>query len=386
MLLKKLEKDLNQAINLAKFAPSSHNSQPWQIALVKSQSGKEIIDKFCNLGEINADYYLILSLNQERCLNSLAAHDLEMSLSCGAFLESLTIALASQNLQAIPSWYNSSINSNPLPESIALPSTWIPISIIAIGRAQEVIGNDIAKEKVAFFQKRITNRGPYQKIQIPAALIQKLKTSQSFSFPEIHHQCQITLIEEPNQIEQVGTFFKSHSRIEVTEPSVWKETYQWMHFGEGKIQQAEDGLPVTQLLGSLSPLSQQVYKVLLSPPSVRLLNSVGLADYIASEYAKLIEDAPLLVYFNFNSEDPSLKTQLGGGALWLNFCLNATAAGLAVQPMSVVLQHPDIRSCFQEKFYLPSGRGFFFCRIGYPVVSFPPAPKKKNPCQEVCML
>jgi hypothetical protein len=49
-----------------------------------------------------------------------------------------------------------------------------------------------------------------------------------------------------------------------------------------------------------------------------------------------------------------------------------------VHPVSVILQHPSIRRRFEQALGL-KGPVFFFCRVGFPSTSFPPAPKRRNP-------
>lgn len=64
------------------------------------------------------------------------------------------------------------------------------------------------------------------------------------------------------------------------------------------------------------------------------------------------------------------------GAL-ADYWLDATAAGLVLHPISIVIQHDDLRLALQRRFCLP-GRVFFAARLGHPAAAFPasPAPRR----------
>jgi hypothetical protein len=373
---------LSKAIRLASLSPSSHNCQPWGITYLTSQEAKQHLRSFLSTPEA-AEAYLVLFLDRTRCLSSLRAHQMEMFLSCGTFLESLLLGLHAQNWEASIVWINETLT--PEPFSFALPRRpqWLPLAIIGLQYTCESNFRELSQEKVKYLSERRTNRGIYSEEPLATTLLAQLQTARSLAFPQVHSLCQMMLIEQPQIIEQLGDFVKTNGTAEFTQGKVWRETYQWIHFGQRRIQQAETGLPVTHLLGEMSPLAQWLLKGLLSPSGMAILKYLGFPRLFATELGNLVKTSPLLVYFNFATEQPSVSAQLGGGAFWLDFCLKATQLGLAVHPVSVVLQHPEIYQRLQDSFAFPQGQGFFFCRIGYPQVSAPYAPKKANFWQEV---
>ena len=390
MLLNNLDLNIKQALSKASYAPSSHNCQPWEIVLVKHSQSRQIIrqylSKSVNLGCFEeSENYLILCLNQSRSLTALDSHELEMLLSCGAFLESLAFGFADQNIRTIALWHNDSSKINPLPNSLAIPFTWIPLVILILKSVtSEKIASTEIEQKATLLTQRITNRGVYDKKPLAPEVKRRLVNTTSLLYPDIHRQCNLSLIEDAPKISQIGSFFERHAQIEFTASSVWQETYKYIRFGDRNL--VKDGLPVSQLFGEVPSLLKSLLKILLSPIAMSVLKHLGLPRLLAAQMGQLVAASPAVVYFNFQSDKPSVKTQLAGGALWLNFCLNATMEGLSIHPMSVILQHPYLRSMFQQTHKLPSGRGFFFCRIGQPLEVFNPAPKRLDIANNICIL
>lgn len=390
MPLTNLNLDVERALSKAIYAPSSHNCQPWEIVLIKHSQSRQIIRQYL-IKYGNLEYfkelknYLILCVNQSKSLTSLASHELEMLLSCGAFLESLALGFAAQNMQTIALWHNDSSQVNPLPDSLPIPLTWIPLVILTVDSitSEEIVANEI-EQKVAQLTQRLTNRGVYAQKLIAPEVKKSLMNTTSIFYPDIHRQCNLSFIDDADNISQIGKFFKRNAQIEFTASSVWQETYKYIRFGDRNL--VKDGLPVSQLLGEMPQILKPVVKFLLSPATMAVLKYFGLPQLLTTQMSKLITGSPAVVYFNFQTDKPSVKTKLAGGALWLSFCLNATMEGLAVHPMSVILQHSHLRSRFQETHKLPSGRGFFFCRIGQPLEAFPPAPKRLDMAKDICLL
>jgi hypothetical protein len=70
---------LRRAVDVARWAPSSHNAQPWRLTILPGAS--------------DAERLLRLSLDQTRRLTALDSLDLEMGLSIGMFLGLLVTGL-----------------------------------------------------------------------------------------------------------------------------------------------------------------------------------------------------------------------------------------------------------------------------------------------------
>ena len=374
--------DISTAIHLASLSPSSHNCQPWGLTYLTSEFAKKYLKDFASDSE-STIAYLILSLDRSRCLSTLPAHELEMLLSCGAFLESLFLGLQAQNLSASIVWVNESMEINPFSPVIPLREYWLPLAIISINPLKVANLWKLSQQKVIHLSKRKTNRGIYSPTPLSSDVIDVLKNINSITFPKAYSCCQVILIESSKTINQLGKFVKTHGTAEFAEDKVWKETYQWMRFGKDNIQNADSGLPITQMVGTIPTEVQWLLKQILSPSIMKILKNLGLPQLLATNLGNLVGSSPLLAYLNFIEREPTVSEQLSGGAVWLDFCLKATELGLAVHPISVVLQHPKIYHKLIDNFTLPHGRGFFFCRVGYPYVSASNAPKRTQLLNEI---
>ncbi len=89
----------------------------------------------------------------------------------------------------------------------------------------------------------------------------------------------------------------------------------------------------------------------------------------------MVRPTPAVVAMSFDRTEPTLADAVKGGARLADYWLCATAAGLALHPVSVVLQHEDLRTAFQSSLRIP-GRAFFVSRLGLPVTEFPCSPRR----------
>lgn len=380
-----LEKDLMDAVEYAAYSPSSHNSQPWELAWAKTPAACLQVQKFLQ-GQSsitgNPVSYLILALNRDRHLRALSAHRLEMILSCGIYLESLLIALAARNWSGEVCWYNTGEICD-----FGLPNSWEALAVVALMPGlHSVARNRRAIESLPLFQARITNRAPYLSSGISGQTLRELTQCECFLDSQIQRETQITLIQSREDIRKVGDFVARHAAIDFSHAAAWQETYRFIHFGPHAIRRAQFGMPVTQLFGPMPPWKQYVYKLLFSPAVMQLLAHTGYLEILGNEFGKLVSSSPVLGYINFRHDEVPMPMQLAGGALIFQMWLQATRLGLALHPVSVILQHPDLRMAFQEENRLPHGRGFFFFRMGLPTAVFPPAPKRKKSWNDVVHL
>ncbi|BBM82280.1 hypothetical protein [Candidatus Uabimicrobium amorphum] len=364
--MKSLKNRLHNAIDLAATAPSSHNSQPWEIVLFDSREALSSLECF-GINLSSSALYIAVCLNKERQLRSLDCHHLEMALSIGIFLENLSLALHSQRCCATFCWANS---QNVVIKGIS--SNWKPLAIIAVSDSDHDFDT-------AFLDKRITNRGPYQQQRISSDVQQQLINSNSLLFNDAKEHCRICFVEDSEKISRIANFVSTHAKLEFTHSKAWRETYKFVSFGAQK----EIGLPITQLFGPLSTLKKYWYRVLFSPFVMSFLKHTKFPETIAAQFGQLVATTPALLYVNFHEENPDTLTLLKGGALLFQLWLNAAKEGISFHPMSIVLQHTDICKAFVKDHGLPRGRSMFFSRVGYPQFEFPPAPKRKNLSREI---
>ena len=146
-----------------------------------------------------------------------------------------------------------------------------------------------------------------------------------------------------------------------------------MRFGTREIETATDGFAITQLLGPTPAVVRQLLRLGLSPTAMRMLRYVGIPTAMARALGALVGAAPLLV--RVSVDRPSPGTELVAGGVAMDVWMRATAAGLALHPVSAILQHDDLRERFQRTLGL-AGRAVFFARVGYPTATFPSTPRR----------
>ncbi len=73
--------------------------------------------------------------------------------------------------------------------------------------------------------------------------------------------------------------------------------------------------------------------------------------------------------------EPGLPDTLAAASALADYWLDATAAGLVLHPVSIVIQHPDLRLALQRRFGMV-GRVFFVARLGRPAAAFPASPRR----------
>jgi len=123
-------------------------------------------------------------------------------------------------------------------------------------------------------------------------------------------------------------------------------------------------------------------RLALAPTTMRLLKYVGYPRIIAGQLGGLVGGSPATVTLAMPDPEPDRGALVVAGGLVLDYWLRATAEGLAMHPVSVILQHDDIRKRFQDAFGL-SGRVVFFARLGVPDATFPPTPRRRAPVDDI---
>ena len=379
-----LKESLRCSVEIANLSPSSHNSQPWELAFIENQEKKENLEKFLKLEEnknSSVSGYIIICLNQQRNLTALKSHRLEMLMSCGAFVELLLMDLARQGWQSEYCWVNEGVLNSSKELFQELPVFWKPVIIFALSKG-EVVNPPISLTDI---ENRTTNRGPYKTGNI-GINSDNFKNLQSFAFPEKVKDCQLTLIEENKMIKKYASFVARYSDVDFTHPQAWKETYSFMHFSDSDIEKAEYGFGITHIFGPMSKFKKKFYQIFLAPGTMQILKYFGYAKYIGYQFGNLVKQSSMLAYLNFKQDKPDVLTQIAGGAIMLNFWLKVTQQNLTLHPISIILQHPQIRIKLQQEMDLPTGRGFFFTRLGSPIVKFPPAYRRKNLNEKIYLL
>lgn len=349
---------LRDAVAVARLAPSSHNCQPWAIASFESRAATRDIAGW--LGEPHRDdeRWLLLAIDPKRALSALPSLATEMRLSCGMFLQLLVAALGEQGLAArvVPCE-----GSPPIP---GYPDAWMPVVAVAIARGVP----QIAAWPTRLAADRRTNRAPYQDRIVSRVAMDSLASSTAL-FGD-RGNVAIRMINDPSAVHDVGRFVGRHASVDFADLQAWSETFQYIRFGT---ETATDGFAITQLFGPLPATIRQLLRIALSPPVMRVLRHLGVPRVMARELGKLVGRGPLLVCVSvIGSSKPA---ELTAGGVAMDLWMRVTAAGLALHPVSALLQHDELRERFQ-RLVVPRGRAVFFARVGSPTTTFPPTARR----------
>ncbi|MBI4614184.1 MAG: hypothetical protein HY720_11285 [Planctomycetes bacterium] len=370
---------MDRAVPRAARSPSSHNSQPWGLVWARSPAAREGLAALLGGPVEPSSHYLVLALDRERELRALPSLAVEMTLSCGIYLDSILAELALAGFRAAPRWFATAPGADH-PSLAGIPDLWAPLALVELGPAEPRPRDGRRSEG------RTTNRGPYRSDAVPEAVLLALaRASTPLDSPAGSAGVRVHLVADRERIRQTGEFVREHAHLDFAHGEAWRETYRFIRFGASAIREAQDGMPITQLLGPLSAPGRRAYQLALWPPAMAFLSRVGYARRIVRPFGELVAGSGLLLALSTDRDEPSVRELLAAGGVAIDLWERASAAGLALHPVSVVLQHPEVRLRFQELLGT-AGRTVFFARAGYPTVSFPPAPKRRDPWAAVARL
>jgi hypothetical protein len=325
--------------------------------------------------------YLVLALDRARELTALPAHATEMLLSCGAHGEILARALAAQGwwVDGVRLLGPGATGGAPPFGGDRWPRTWEPLCLLRLSPAPAPPGDLAAlRETVG---ARHTNRGPYRPEAIDPGVLARLASSTAESALFRAHPAPGAplavrhLVDAPERAALAELVARYGGR-DFAHRAAWRETHAYIRRDEAEAARAGDGFTLGQLFGELSPPRRLGMRAALAPATMRLLRHAGYDRFLARQLAAAVRRSPAVVALCLDESDgsggraPDSGSVLRAGAALAGYWLAATRAGLALHPVSVVLQHEDVRAACERRLALP-GRALFLSRLGYPVTAFP---------------
>ncbi|MBO8188629.1 RedV protein [Streptomyces spirodelae] len=360
------------AAAVAGLGPSSHNCQPWGLARLVSEDAREaaaaLLGRACGRDE----EYLVLALDRRRELVALPAHAVEMRVSCGAYWRTLLRGLAAQGW--VPSRMEVSSNGCALPVR-GWPPEWSPLCVAAV-RYGEGSGERF-EDLHALARDRRTRRGPYRTEPLAAGLLDALETARPVAQPQ-PDAVVVQHLTSRDQCAEFAAFCARRAGRDFSHPRAWRETHSYLRWSPAHAESEGDGFTLPQLFGPLSPVRHLAKRVLLHPRVLLPLCRLGYHHRLAGGLAATVRTGtPALVAMGFTAARPGPADALAGGARLADYWLAATEAGLALHPVSVVVQHEDLRQELRDQFGL-EGRTFFVSRLGRPVDSAAPTARRPD--------
>ncbi|MGC9540709.1 RedV protein [Streptomyces sp. UG1] len=383
---------LQVAAGIAAYSPSSHNCQPWGVGWATGAAARHSAAALlAETAEQNgADYgatqdeveYLVLALDHERQLTALASHRVEMLVSCGAYGEILLRALAAQGWRAdrvhfvapTPAAHGPKDDDPGRIFGGRWPSAWVPLCVVRLSPAHTP-SSDLAELRDTV-RARHTNRGPYRPGRIDPAVLAGLSTSRSALslFRAAPGDSEVTVRHVVADAERaaVAGLVSRHGGRDFSHRAAWRETHSFIRRDDADAESSGDGFTLGQLFGPLSWPRRFGMRIALAPATMRILRHVGYHRILARQLAAMVRRSPAAVALCLDDEAPGAGSVVRGGAVLADYWLGATRAGLVLHPVSVILQHDDVRAELEQRLGL-SGRAFFVSRLGRAVTEFPPS-------------
>ncbi len=306
---------LRRALEVARLAPSAHNTQPWKVAL----EGERVI----------------VRVDPRRHLSHSDPLRRDLHLGMGAFVEALSLGLRGEGVSAAP----------VEPPEGAFAALHLPSTSATVGAPEQ--------EGPSLLRRRKTSRLAYSPREPEAAAVAAVEAAALSSGLRLHLVPRGT--PERSRIE---SWFFSAAREAWLDPGSVGELRAWLRFDPEGARPPEDGLSTHCLnlgiragLGTLLAVRPGPWRV-----ASALFAAPLLAEALATEEAKDVKAAPFV----------GLLIGEGGatrsGAGLLRTWLAAAGHELALHPISALL---DRRGWEVAKHLgVPTGHLLFAFRLG----------------------
>lgn len=317
---------LRFAVSYAILAPSGHNTQPW-------------------LFGIHGDT-LALYADRSRALPVADPHDRELTLSCGAALLTLRVALAR---------FGHAVDVDVLPEG-ADSDLMATVSLVDLPAQR-------APHEEALFEaatRRHTNRRAYASTPVPAGVTRRLVESVVAEGAWLH-------VVEGAERQALVDLVVAGDRMQMAQPSFRRELAAWMR---GNHSARSDGIR-----GASYGYSD--VRSAVGPVIVRTFD-VGKGQAAYDQH--IAEGSPLLVVLGTNAETPS--AWLAAGQAMQRMLLTATAHGLVASYLNQPVEVADLRPRLAETVGRPAGLPQLVMRLGY---GSPVPPSPRRPLEDVLL-
>lgn len=311
------------------LSPNPHNRQPWLVHL----DGTDSMTLFCDLN---------------RLLPNTDPFDRQITIGLGAFLELLRLAAAQKG-------FHVDLDTFPKGESYPRLDNQ-PIAKITFVKNMQVKKDPLFE----YVLKRRTARINFNNKPVENEKLDEINNLAYANSPEDSSLFSFTT--DTNRISKLRKLCYKGWEIEATTPSTLNESVQLTRIGAKEVNENPDGI-------SLYGAKFEALKMfgLINRKDMSIIGSDGHKATV-SFYNDLISSANAFGWLSTISN--TRNDQLYTGAMWLRLNLAATKVGLAMHPLSQVLQEFKEMKEVYESFHdevgvkLPSRvQGLF--RFGY---------------------
>lgn len=361
--------ELQETVELARWAPSSHNSQPWTLIHLKNRERAHTV---CGQPLQSGEHCVLLAVNNARKLKALKNLEIEMLMSCGLFLGLFCMTLGVRGHEWHLRWFYDATKNSAISE-LEKEHGCVALAAVHISPETFAPASD-AEQWSRLVLRRRTYRGPFNALRISDEALQRLLARRwpltlTGKRPLIRVERDITAIRQTVQL------VKQYSILDFACYNAWKETYRYIHFSLD--EEAEDGLYLQSLLGPQSKWSSLFYRCLLAPLAVQALRPFGVPQRMADQLGALVENSSQLLFCHLGEEHMNPPELTQAGARLMEIWLNAQEQNLAIHPISVMAQHDQARFALERTRH-ENRRIIFFARLGSIKDVFDRSPRRKT--------
>ncbi|MBU8539407.1 Acg family FMN-binding oxidoreductase [Falsiroseomonas tokyonensis] len=292
-----------RALAWAVLAPNPHNRQPWVAELPAATPDTMLL--FCDL---------------DRRLPVTDPLDRQITIGLGCFIELFRMAAAAEGLDLVVT---------PFPDGAAQPR----LDGRPVARLRLVPGG-VADPLFAVADRRRSVKAPYDMDRpVPAAALQAVASAVA---PP--GRCLVTA--EASRVAALRDLVWRAWMVEATTPAAHLESVDLMRLGREAVTAQPDGISIYGPGLDAAVASGQITHAAMLP------GQPGY-DFMVSRYRAMMTATPAFVWTT--TPGAGRADQLQAGRDWLRVNLAATAAGLALQPVSQALQeYPEMDGPYRE--------------------------------------
>ena len=278
--------DLSEAVDLARLAPSVHNTQPWRFR--------------------SADGILTLMRDPSLRLTALDPSGRQQVVSCGAamHLARLALRLQSYDTEVVP--FPPLADEHVLAQLVPVPGH--PVS------SEDVVLADAARH-------RHTQRGPFEDRAVPREIVAEIRAAGEA------HGGWVRVVDDQDDLVQLSVLLARADEDEQDDPAYQEELARWT----SRPASTRDGVPAT------------------ATPDVRgRASNLRLRDFTGRRAAAATSDEPPVVEHQLavvlgTEQDTQADWLLAGEAL-MALLLRASVEGVQAQPLGQVVDREWTRA------------------------------------------
>lgn len=296
-------------LNYAVLAPSSHNSQPWRFLL--------------------GDDHVSVYADRARRLPVVDPDDRELTISCGASIETLLVACRQFG-------HLGEVAIRPDPDDPDL------LAHVSLNGSYDPTALD--RLMFAAIPSRATDRFPFENRPVPTRAQSDLQEACTQFGVDLH------LTEDPQQKHVLADLVAEGDRRQFSNEDFRNELADWVHSRRAASRDglSAQGFGMPDVLSGLSALA---------------IRTFDMGDQTAARDEKIAEGSPLLAIL-FTASDTIEDWIVAGRALAATL-LTAAAHGLAASYLNQPIEVPDLRPTVAE-FARRRDMPQIILRLGYP--------------------